>query len=151
MFDKSLRLSGILGSCAILLFVLPGCTPHSIIFFQQAGLLATTLYGIAKGPDGNLWFTEPNINGDKIGKISPKNGKVTRYNLVSNNVGSTIIAGPDGNVWFTDGNQIGKISPKSGQITVYFVPDGGAVHNCRTRWQLMVYMGLQIKSVKSHQ
>ena len=128
MFDKRQRLIAILGSCTILLFGLLGCTPTPPDnFVSTGGPIGYHLYGITKGPDGNLWFTEPNINGDKIGKISPKNGKVTKYNLASNSVGSDgICAGPDGNVWFTDGNQIGKISPKNGKITEYSVPDGGA-------------------------
>jgi hypothetical protein len=40
-------------------------------------------YAITNGPDGNIWFTEPNHNGDKIGKISPINGAVTEYNLTA--------------------------------------------------------------------
>ena len=88
----------------------------------------TDLYGpnaITIGPDGNLWFTE--VWGNKIGKISPKDGKITEYNVSSatRNMNSgpiDITAGPDGNLWFTGSNKIGKISPKTGKVTEYDIP-----------------------------
>jgi len=52
-------------------------------------------YAITNGTDGNIWFTEPNHNGDKIGKISPINGAVTEYDLTAASVG-----------W--DGNRVGS-------------------------------------------
>jgi virginiamycin B lyase len=72
------------------------------------------LFGIAAGPDGNLWFTE----WKKIGKISPVTGIITEYNVSTSNGGIT--AGPDGCMWYTEwGNKIGKISPTTGVITEY--------------------------------
>src|SRR5439155_11966802 len=52
---------------------------------------------IAAGPDGNLWFTETNVN--KIGRIT---------------------TGPDGNLWYTTGftGTIGRITP-SGVATEF--------------------------------
>ena len=85
-------------------------------------------YAITNGPDGNIWFTEPNHNGDKIGKISPTNGAVTEYDLTAASVGWDGIApGPDGNLWFTQPyeNEIGKISP-TGKITEYPVSTDNA-------------------------
>jgi virginiamycin B lyase len=35
-------------------------------------------YGIAAGPDGNLWFTEN--SGNRIGRIT-QNGQITEFNL----------------------------------------------------------------------
>jgi len=53
------------------------------------------------GPDGNLWFTE--IEGNKIGKISPVTGVITEYSVSTELVGPVgITAGPDGNIWFTE-------------------------------------------------
>src|SRR5262249_56325030 len=66
--------------------------------------------GITTGPDGNLWFTELNVN--VIGRITPA-GVIT---LVVANVGSTpdeITTGPDGNLWFTEfggGGRIGRLT-----------------------------------------
>lgn len=68
-------------------------------------------YGIAKGPDGNMWFTENNIN--NIAKITPS-GTVTAYAIPT--AGSSphgIAQGPDGNMWFAENNvnNISKITP----------------------------------------
>jgi streptogramin lyase len=84
----------------------------------------------AKGPDGNLWFTEYNsvcqqfpsqvetcssTNG-MLGKITPT-GVVTEYaSLTGDTLPTRFFAGPDGNLWFTEtANQIGKIT-QGGQI-----------------------------------
>ena len=62
MFDKGLRLLGIVGCCAILLFGLLGCMPTPPAnFVSTGGPVGFSVYAITKGPDGNLWFTEPNI------------------------------------------------------------------------------------------
>ena len=65
-------------------------------------------FGIAAGPDGNLWFT--NYGNDSIGRITPA-GVVSTYTGagISHPVG--IAAGPDGNVWFTTlvSNSIGWV------------------------------------------
>jgi hypothetical protein len=78
--------------------------------------------GIAAGPDGNLWFTEPDAN--KIGRITPA-GKVTEFptGISSNASLGAITAGPDGNVWFTENPEsgtgaIGRITP-AGQVTEF--------------------------------
>src|SRR5258706_4936915 len=67
-------------------------------------------YGITRGPDGNLWFTEYAAN--RIGRITP-NGVVTEFVVPGVGAPFAITAGPDGNLWFTDTNtnQIGKITP----------------------------------------
>jgi len=70
--------------------------------------------GITSGPDGNLWFTEPEVN--KIGRITPT-GSVQEFALPTtcggNCAPSEITGGPDGNLWFTEneGNHIGRITP----------------------------------------
>jgi streptogramin lyase len=76
---------------------------------------------ITAGPDGNLWFLEPEA--DAIGRITPT-GVVTEFLLPNENSGLVdITAGPDGNLWFTeqDGNRIGRITP-AGVITEFDVP-----------------------------
>jgi uncharacterized repeat protein (TIGR01451 family) len=66
-------------------------------------------FGIAAGPDGNLWFTESIAN--QIGRITPQ-GTVTEFPVPTASSGpSGIAAGPDGNLWFTEqfANQIGRV------------------------------------------
>lgn len=80
--------------------------------------------GITKGPDGNFWFTETNV--DKIGRITPA-GVITEFPLAaagSRPVGIT--AGVDGNLWFAEQgrNGIGRITP-AGVVTEYLLPPGG--------------------------
>src|SRR5262249_31906011 len=64
---------------------------------------------LAKGPDGNMWFTEPNANA--IGRITP-NGQITEYPAPASPSG--IVAGPDDNVWFTE--------PAAGKVARFILP-----------------------------
>ncbi len=73
--------------------------------------------GIAAGPDGALWFTEP--LGGSIARMTP-DGTVREFALpggdtLNPNVARDpidITAGPDGTLWFTEGlGQIGRITP----------------------------------------
>ena len=75
-------------------------------------------YGIAAGPDGNLWITETDAN--NINRMTTA-GVMIRYaipTLASQPKGIT--AGPDGNLWFVEyaGNKVAKITPQ-GVITEY--------------------------------
>jgi virginiamycin B lyase len=68
-------------------------------------------YGITKGPDGNLWFTEMGAGG--FGRLNPASGMITQYQppSISGSAQSwSIVDGPDGNLWFT----YGAGSPKAG-------------------------------------
>jgi uncharacterized protein (TIGR03437 family) len=75
-------------------------------------------WGIAAGPDGNLWFTD---YPSSIGQIAPA-GAVIEFpagtSAASHPFGIT--AGPDGNLWFTEmaGNAIGSITT-AGEVTEY--------------------------------
>jgi virginiamycin B lyase len=70
---------------------------------------------ITLGPDGNLWFTEPNVN--QIGMMTP-DGQLTEYAIPTADSNSQqITAGPDGNIWFTEAG--------SGQIGEFVLNDGG--------------------------
>ncbi|HEV2112580.1 MAG TPA: hypothetical protein VGR50_00445, partial [Terriglobales bacterium] len=70
---------------------------------------------IAKGSDGNLWFT--NFNGRTIGRITPT-GVITKFAVPNAIDLDQIVLGPDGNLWFTDdgGDFIGSITT-AGAIT----------------------------------
>jgi streptogramin lyase len=78
------------------------------------------LYGLAWGPDSNLWFTE--YNKHKIGRLNPTDGSVTEFStgLTPDSAPDSITTGPDGNLWFAENfkDNIGKITP-SGTITEY--------------------------------
>src|SRR5215813_2616805 len=55
---------------------------------------------ISAGPDGNLWFTEPDAN--QIGRITPT-GQITLFTVPTPGSQPTgIVAGPNGNIWFTE-------------------------------------------------
>jgi virginiamycin B lyase len=89
------------------------------------------------GPDNNMWFVS---TGNKIGKISPSTGEITKY-IVPGYGGNTlpklldvihsITVGPNGNLWFTEfnGNKIGKISPVTGNINEYGLSSGRSMPN----------------------
>jgi sugar lactone lactonase YvrE len=77
-------------------------------------------YGIAVGPDGNLWFTE---DGGNVGRITPR-GVITEFPVpTSGGSQDAIAAGSDGNLWFTEdgGNNIGRITPV-GAVTEIPIP-----------------------------
>ncbi|MHB8147439.1 MAG: virginiamycin B lyase family protein [Vulcanimicrobiaceae bacterium] len=84
-------------------------------------------FGIALGPDGNMWFAES--VGNKIGKITTA-GSITEFSagLPANSQPEKLISGPDGNVWFTgywNGCAcLGRIAP-SGTISTFAYPQGG--------------------------
>jgi streptogramin lyase len=73
-------------------------------------------FGIAAGPDGNLWFAE--TFGPRIGRITPA-GVETEFGPTGGQpVGIT--EGPDGNLWYAEhtGQRIGRITP-AGVITTF--------------------------------
>lgn len=80
--------------------------------------------GIARGPDGNLWFTE--WEAGQIGRITPA-GVITLFTVPAASMFGAkpldIVAGPDGALWFTEaqGNKIGRITT-GGVITQFAIP-----------------------------
>lgn len=76
------------------------------------------LYGIAAGPDGNMWFTGNN----KVGRITPA-GVITEFPVAFGSSSDGIAAGPDGNIWFSgrNTNKVGRITP-AGVVTDFPVP-----------------------------
>lgn len=79
-----------------------------------------TLGGITTGPDGNLWFAEPNA----VGRMTPE-GTFDYFDLLPGSHAGVfeLAVGPDGNVWFTmqTANKIGRITPE-GVITEFPLP-----------------------------
>ena len=73
-------------------------------------------FAVAKGPDGNIWFTE--YVAPRVGKFDVVSGKATEFGPLQGPA-TSITAGPDGNVWFTE-NMASGAAPVIGRIT----PDG---------------------------
>jgi streptogramin lyase len=96
-----------------------------ISLFPLAGNVAVG--GIAAGPDGNVWFTEPNQG--RIVRITPS-GHMTAFAVSAHNTPYAIVAGPEGALWFidetSDGPGIGRITT-SGAIHVYPVPENSLI------------------------
>ena len=66
---------------------------------------------ITTGPDGNYWFSDPTVQGDPIGQITPS-GIITLFQTPTPAAGPMgIVTGPDNNLWFTEyaANQIGQL------------------------------------------
>jgi streptogramin lyase len=120
--------------------VTPGCSGNSpnkigrigtsgptngVITEFNVNPLNSRIFGIASGPDGNLWFTENDAN--RIGRITPT-GAITEFVLPPGGGGGPvdIAAGADGNMWFAAGNFIGRISPTTGIVTEFPIPTPNA-------------------------
>jgi hypothetical protein len=89
-------------------------TTHAIADFPVptvGGSPYQGLDGITSGPDGNLWFTEPDSG--KIGVINPTTHAISEFPVPTDTAGpGGITSGPDGNLWFTaPGNpaQLGEV------------------------------------------
>jgi streptogramin lyase len=79
-------------------------------------LQADELRGIARGPDGAIWFAQDTPA--RIGRIA-SDGSVDYFSAGISQSPSAITAGPDGNLWFTEpGGLIGRITP-AGAITEF--------------------------------
>ncbi len=61
---------------------------------------------IAKGPDGNVWFTAQHY----VGKVTPT-GEISEYLTSVFSPSVDIASGADGNMWFTNGEAVGSIAP----------------------------------------
>jgi streptogramin lyase len=83
------------------------------------------LFGIASGPDGNLWFPDQGCMGKgicDIVRLTPQGQFANfRRGLHRGTLPYWTVAGPDGNVWFTDEGRtpaIGRLTP-AGKITEF--------------------------------
>ncbi len=142
-----LTLVGILSGCGASSTAVPshqpGLTPTSTPTQELKGTISEislptpNFYpgGMTAGPDGNLWFTERDLDGwhDRIGRITPS-GTISEFpvpELISSVYG--IIAGSDGNLWFivdpanhSQSNKIGRITPTE-KISEFPLPHLGTV------------------------
>jgi streptogramin lyase len=66
-------------------------------------------FGISSGPDGNIWFTQLEL--DQVGRMSTAGMILGETQATGSGVGD-IIAGPDGNLWFTelDSDSVGRVA-----------------------------------------
>jgi serine/threonine protein kinase len=67
--------------------------------------------GIGAGPNGAIWFTDPNTN--EIGFITPKGGITVFGSVPGVSAPAQIITGPDDNLWFSEfgSDHIGFLTP----------------------------------------
>src|SRR5215211_6402793 len=95
--------------------------PAGVITEYPLPTAGSSPWGIAAGPDGNLWVTQRAPNGvDKVARVTTS-GVFTEYPVPTVNSGPfKIVAGPDGNLWFTEQN-VGKVArvTTSGVFTEY--------------------------------
>jgi streptogramin lyase len=96
-----------------------GCivTQMNLACFASRGRFKLALRGatpdwVARGPDGNLWFTD--VANSQIGRVTPS-GALTLFTrgLTKWNSGPQYITtGPDGALWFTEvRSRVGRITP----------------------------------------
>ena len=93
--------------------------PNRLTEFPLVTESATPLK-LARGPEGNIWFTQLN---NRIGRMS-KSGVTTDFLVpTAGSYPFFIVAGPDGNMWFTENqaNKVGRLSP-TGTFTEFAAP-----------------------------
>lgn len=75
-------------------------------------------WDIVPGPDGNLWYTAPEGNDSKVGRITPAGEFGTQFDVTDAGDQLGITVGPDGAFWFAQAvaNSIGRITA-TGQFT----------------------------------
>ncbi len=87
----------------------------------------TRLYGIAKGSDGDVYFTEQGDIGaaSMLGKITP-NGTIPEVTLQDVDGADAITASPDGNLWVTQdySANLARVTPQ-GSTTQYLLGESG--------------------------
>src|SRR5579872_16707 len=105
-------------------------------------------YGLAAGPDGNVWFAE--FYSGKIGRVTPS-GTMSEFALPTGAAGPiSITPGPDGRMWFAEmGPEAGL--GKTGYISIDgshvrdFLGNGYHVHSLAfDRNAVLWYTGLQM-------
>lgn len=99
----------------------PSLPPMVAITEFSVPTLHSVPFGVTRGTDGNIWFTESSAN--QIGYLSPK-GVFKEFPIPTPNSGPLgLRPGSDGNIWFTENlaNQIGVITP-AGAVKEYPVP-----------------------------
>jgi streptogramin lyase len=76
----------------------------------------------AVGPDGRVWFTQPNT--DAVGILDPKTSQLKQVKVAKGSVPYDLVFDKDGNLWFTEfrGNAIGFIHTKTLKYTENAIP-----------------------------
>src|SRR5215211_1094946 len=69
-------------------------------------------WDIAVGPDNNLWYTAPEGNNSKVGRITPAGEFGTQFDVTDAGDQLGITVGPDGALWFAQAvaNNIGRLT-----------------------------------------
>jgi len=100
---------------------LASASASGTLFLSSEGEFLVDVHGdVQLGPDGNLWFTEEDVN--QIGRITPQ-GVIREFIPPSCCFPTGITAGQDGRMWFTleIGDQIGRVEP-NGTMTMFTIP-----------------------------
>ncbi len=84
-------------------------------------------YGMAVGPDGNIWLTD--VGTDTVNSFNPSNGAGVFNLFISGSSLVDIVAGADGAMWATDANLEGvdRVTTTN-TLTQYPLPSGGTPH-----------------------
>jgi virginiamycin B lyase len=101
-------------------------TPDGVVTTYDVGLHGNSVYGIAAGPDGRIWFTDPGgCEGytSRIGAIDTDGSSYTYYSAGLPAQVGTIVNGGDGNLYYGSytANQMGRITT-AGVSTVWTIP-----------------------------
>jgi virginiamycin B lyase len=75
----------------------------------------TQTFGIAPGPDGNVWVTD--TQNDQVEQIAPSGSVLNAYSLGSTGRPMGITAGPDGALWVAQDIQFQGQTPAIARIT----------------------------------
>lgn len=95
--------------------VIDEITPNGKIVNQfDARTDAGIISGLAVGPDGNLWYTDP--IGNNVERLTPA-GTVTTYPLANGTGPGNIAPGPDEDLWFTENFWSGRVGSTIAKIT----------------------------------
>ena len=120
-----MRSHGIAAAC-IALMIVPAARAAPVV--TQVGTLAKPAAGIASGPDGALWVTEPYRPG-RLARVTTA-GAVTEYpagvtpGFTSDRQPGAMTVGPDGALWFVEQTgYVGRVTP--GGAVSEFGPLGG--------------------------
>lgn len=101
-------------------------TPEGVVTTYDVGLHGNSVYGIAAGPDGRIWFTDPGgCDGytSRIGAIDTDGSSYTYYSAGLPAGVAAIVNGGDGNLYFGSytANQMGRITT-AGVASVWDIP-----------------------------
>ena len=93
---------------------------HPVVTEFHDGLTSGNgAWGVAPGPDGNVWFTQDNSN--SVARVTP-DGVVTEFSAgLTKGCPKGIALGPDGNLWVAEsggGGAIARITP-NGDVTEF--------------------------------